>query len=74
MAQAVVEHGLPWFDRVRTLMLEADHFRRIARENGDIGLAVIQVLSERLRVATERESALRLLMENILRQRVVARP
>jgi serine/threonine protein kinase len=66
--------GVLAVDRVRTLMLEADHFRRIARENGDIGLAVIQVLSERLRVATERESALRLLAEGLLRQRGVARP
>jgi len=51
----------------RTLMLEAGHFRRIVRENGDIGLAVIQVLSERLRVATERESALRLLAKRFLK-------
>jgi hypothetical protein len=55
---------------VLTLMLEADRFRRIVRENGDIGLAVIQVLAERLRVATERESALRSLTGTILRQRV----
>ncbi len=53
---------------VRTLMLEADHFRRIVRENGDIGLAVIQVLSERLRVATERESALRSLAKTFLKK------
>ena len=52
---------------VRTLMLEAGHFRRIVRENGDIGLAVIQVLSERLRVATERESALRLLAKRFMK-------
>jgi len=55
---------------VLTLMLEAERFRRIVRENGDIGLAVIQVLAERLRVATERESALRSLTGTILRQRV----
>jgi len=55
---------------VLTLMLEADRFRRIVRENGDIGLAVVQVLAERLRVATERESALRSLTGTILRQRV----
>jgi hypothetical protein len=53
---------------LRTLMLEADHFRRIVRENGDIGLAVIQVLSERLRVATERESALRSLAKTFLKK------
>ena len=52
---------------VRTLILEAGHFRRIVRENGDIGLAVIQVLSERLRVATERESALRLLAKRFMK-------
>jgi signal-transduction protein with cAMP-binding, CBS, and nucleotidyltransferase domain len=50
---------------VKTLMLGADRFRRIVRENGDIGLAVVQVLSERLVVATEREAALRTLT-NIL--------
>ena len=55
---------------VLTLMLEAERFRKIVRENGDIGLAVIQVLAERLRVATERESALRSLTGTILRQRV----
>ncbi|MBA3546879.1 MAG: cyclic nucleotide-binding domain-containing protein, partial [Nannocystis sp.] len=55
---------------VRTLMLEAERFRKIVRDNGDIGLAVIQVLAERLRVATERESALRSLTGTILRQRV----
>jgi CRP-like cAMP-binding protein len=53
---------------LRTLMLAADHFRRIVRENGDIGLAVIQVLSERLRVATERESALRSLAKTFLKK------
>lgn len=52
---------------LRTLLLEADHFRRIVRENGDIGLAVIEVLSERLRVATERESALRSLAKTFLK-------
>jgi serine/threonine protein kinase len=54
---------------VKALMLGADRFRRIVRENGDIGLAVIQVLSERLRVATERESALRSLTTTILGHR-----
>jgi hypothetical protein len=53
---------------LRTLMLAADHFRRIVRENGDIGLAVIEVLSERLRVATERESALRSLAKTFLKK------
>ena len=57
-------------DEVRTLMLDADRFRRIVRENGDIGLAVVQVLAERLRVATERESALRSLLTKVLAQRV----
>ncbi len=56
--------------QVRTLMLEAERFRKIVRGNGDIGLAVIKVLAERLRVATERESALRSLTGTILRQRV----
>ena len=59
---------------LRTLMLEADHFRRIVRENGDIGLAVIQVLSERLRVATERESALRSLAKTFLKKVDAALP
>ncbi len=56
-------------DAVRVLVLEAEKFRRIVRENGDIGLAVIQVISERLRVATERESALRALTRTILAKR-----
>ncbi len=59
--------GVLAVDEVRTLMLEAGHFRRIVRENGDIGLAVIQVLSERLRVATERESALRQMAKHVLK-------
>lgn len=55
---------------VRALMLGADRFRRIVRESGDIGLAVIEVLSERLRVATEREAALRSLAKTILAKKV----
>ena len=66
--------GVQAVGEVRTLMLEAERFRRIVRENGDIGLAVIQVLAERLRVATERESALRSLTGTILRQRVDGPP
>ena len=59
LGQAARTAGVVATEPVKTLMLGADRFRRIVRENGDIGLAVIQVLSERLRVATERESALR---------------
>ncbi|HSN33370.1 MAG TPA: cyclic nucleotide-binding domain-containing protein, partial [Ideonella sp.] len=55
---------------VRALMLGADRFRKIVRESGDIGLAVIEVLSERLRVATEREAALRSLAKTILAKKV----
>ncbi|MCK6552249.1 cyclic nucleotide-binding domain-containing protein, partial [Myxococcota bacterium] len=44
---------------VRCVVLEGQRFREIVRKNGDIGLAVIQVLTERLRVATEREAQLR---------------
>ena len=44
---------------VRCLSLDAAAFRQIVRDNGDIGLAVIQFLIERLRFATEREAALR---------------
>lgn len=43
----------------RCLILDAPAFRQIVRDNGDIGLAVIQFLIERLRFATEREAALR---------------
>lgn len=39
--------------------LSAEGFRRIVRENGTIGLAVMQVLTGRLREATAREEALR---------------
>lgn len=70
LGQAVRTAGVIATDPVKTLMLGADRFRRIVRENGDIGLAVIQVLSERLRVATERESALRLLAKTLLGKRV----
>lgn len=58
--------GVVATERVRALTLGAERFRRIVRERGEIGLAVIEVLSERLRVATERESALRSLAKTIL--------
>ena len=74
LGQAPRTAGIQAVGAVRTLMLEAERFRRIVRENGDIGLAVIQVLAERLRVATERESALRSLTGTILRQRVEGPP
>jgi serine/threonine protein kinase len=70
LGQAARTAGVIATEPVKTLMLGADRFRRIVRENGDIGLAVIQVLSERLRVATERESALRSLAKTILAKRV----
>ena len=44
---------------VRCLVLTAERFRSIVREKGDIGLTVIQVLTDRLRQATEREAELR---------------
>lgn len=77
---AVLSHaprtaGVVAVEPVKALMLGADRFRRIVRESGDIGLAVIEVLSERLRVATEREAALRSLTKTILAQKAeVAAP
>ncbi|MCB9565865.1 MAG: protein kinase [Myxococcales bacterium] len=53
-------------DAVRTLALDAPRFRQIVRESGEIGLAVIQSLNDRLRVATRREAALRSLASTIL--------
>ena len=53
---------------VRTLTLDAPRFRKIVRESGEIGLAVIQALNSRLRVATRREAALRALASTILVQ------
>ncbi|MDX9722276.1 MAG: protein kinase [Myxococcota bacterium] len=44
---------------VHCLMLTGEQFRRIVREDGDIGLAVIWVLTERIRQATDREAHLR---------------
>jgi len=55
-------------DSIRTLVLDAPRFRRIVRESGEIGLAVIQAMGERLRVATRREGALRALASTILSQ------
>jgi hypothetical protein len=55
-------------DPVRTLALDAPRFRRIVRDSGEIGLAVIQALNDRLRVATRREAALRTLASTILTQ------
>lgn len=55
-------------DRIRTLALEAPRFRKIVGETGEIGLAVIQALNDRLRVATRREAALRALASTILNQ------
>lgn len=66
--------GVITTERVRALMLPADRFRRIVRESGDIGLAVIEVLADRLRVATERESALRSLAQTILAKKVDVSP
>ncbi|MEZ4385693.1 MAG: serine/threonine-protein kinase [Nannocystaceae bacterium] len=55
-------------DAVRTLALDAPRFRKIVRDNGEIGLAVIQALNDRLRLATRREAALRTLASTILKQ------
>ena len=44
---------------VTCLVLTASSFREILREKGDIGLAVINVLTERMRQATAREASLR---------------
>ena len=55
-------------DEIRTLALEAPRFRKIVGETGEIGLAVIQALNDRLRVATRREAALRALASTILNQ------
>ena len=43
----------------RCLTLEAGAFNRIVRENGEIGWSVVQVLTERIRFATEREAQVR---------------
>jgi len=59
-------------DEVRTLSLDAGRFRQIVRESGEIGLAVIQALNQRLRVATRREAALRSLAGAILAQQADA--
>lgn len=69
LSQAPRTAGVVATEPVKTLMLGADRFRRIVRENGDIGLAVVQVLSERLRVATEREAALRSLTKILIDKR-----
>ncbi len=55
-------------DPLRTLVLDAPRFRKIVGETGEIGLAVIQALNDRLRVATRREAALRALASTILDQ------
>ncbi len=70
LTQAARTAGVVATEPVRALMLGAERFRKIVRERGEIGLAVIEVLSERLRVATERESALRSLTNTILARRV----
>jgi len=46
-------------EAVSCLVLTAESFRSIVRDNGEIGLAVVQVLTDRLRRATEREATLR---------------
>ena len=51
---SAVAHGM-----VRCLVLTAESFRHIVRSQGTIGLAVMQVLTERLRLATDREAFLR---------------
>ncbi len=53
---------------IRALSLDAPHFRRLVRDNGEIGLAVIQALNDRLQVATRREAALRALTSTLLEQ------
>ncbi|MCA9689638.1 MAG: protein kinase [Myxococcales bacterium] len=45
--------------RVVCLLLEAGRFREIALGNGVIAMALVDILNQRLRVATEREAALR---------------
>ncbi|MGB1014065.1 MAG: serine/threonine-protein kinase [Nannocystaceae bacterium] len=51
---------------VDALVLEASRFRRAVLESGELAFSVVQVLNERLRVATERESALRKLAQTLL--------
>lgn len=70
LSQSARTAGVVATEPVRALMLAADRFRRIVRESGEIGLAVIEVLSDRLRVATEREAALRSLAKTILAKKV----
>ena len=70
LSQSARTAGVVATDTVRALMLGADRFRKIVRESGEIGLAVIEVLSDRLRVATEREAALRSLAKTILAKKV----
>jgi serine/threonine protein kinase len=70
LSQAARTAGVVATEPVRALMLGADRFRKIVRESGEIGLAVIEVLSDRLRVATEREAALRSLAKTILAKKV----
>jgi len=51
---------------VDALVLEASRFRGAVLESGELAFSVVQVLNERLRVATERESALRKLAQTLL--------
>jgi len=51
--------GVESVEDATCLRLDAPSFRQLVRENAEIGLTVIHVLGERLRVATEREAALR---------------
>jgi CRP-like cAMP-binding protein len=51
------------------VLLEASQFRAIARANGELAMGLVGVLNERLRVATEREAALRALTNKLLADR-----
>ncbi len=51
---------------IRALSLDAPRFRGLVRDNGELGLAVIQALNNRLQVATQREAALRTLSSTLL--------
>ncbi|MGB1013049.1 MAG: cyclic nucleotide-binding domain-containing protein, partial [Nannocystaceae bacterium] len=57
--------GVESVDEATCLRLDASSFRQLVRENAEIGLTVISVLGERLRVATEREAALRSLAKTL---------
>ena len=48
--------GIRAVGEVKCLVLTAARFRRIVTDHGAIGLAVIRILSRRMRAATDREA------------------